>query len=65
MAMTRDELVDHIGANAPPDSEKPNVVTRALRSVGANAPPAHPAWLKPIADYKRHQSKTFAVTRFG
>jgi hypothetical protein len=52
-------------ANAAPDSKKPKVVTRALRATGESSPPARLAWLKPIADYKRHQTKAFAVTRFG
>jgi hypothetical protein len=35
IAMTRDKLVGRIGTNPPPDSEKPNVVKRALRAAGA------------------------------
>jgi hypothetical protein len=39
MASTRDELVDRMGANPPPDSEKPKVDKRALRAAGENSPP--------------------------
>jgi hypothetical protein len=63
--MAQDKRVDRKGANAAPDSKKPKVVTRALRATGESSPPARLAWLKPIADYKRHQTKAFAVTRFG
>ena len=63
--MTRDELVDRIGANAPPNSEKPKVDKRAFRKAGAKGPPAPSTWLKPLADYDRHQPREYAVTRFG
>jgi hypothetical protein len=65
MAMTRDELVDRIGGNPPPDSEKPNVVKRALRAAGANAPPAPATWIRNVNDYPRRQPREYAVTRFG
>jgi hypothetical protein len=63
--MIRDELVDRIGANAPPDSEKPNVVKCALRAVRANAPPAPATWLKPLGSYDRRERREYQVTRFG
>jgi hypothetical protein len=53
--MAQDKRVDGKGANAAPDSKKPKVVTRALRATGESSPPARLAWLKPIADYKRHR----------
>jgi hypothetical protein len=55
--MTRDELVDHIGANAPPASEKPNVDSGARRTAGAKGPPAPPRWIRPVADYDRHEPR--------
>lgn len=65
MAMTRDERVDRIGANAPPASEKPNVDKRARRTAGAKAPPAPSSWLRNVNDYVRRQPREFQVTRFG
>jgi hypothetical protein len=65
MAMTRDELVDRMGANAPPYSEKPNVVKGARRTAGANAPPAQPRWIRNVNDYDRRERREFQVTRFG
>jgi hypothetical protein len=63
--MTRDELVDRVGANAPPNSEKPKVDKRAFRTAGAKAPPAHPAWLKPLGSYDRRERSEYQVIRFG
>ena len=63
--MSRDKLVDRIAANAAPDSEKPNVVNRALRAAGENSPPAHPLWLRPLANYDRREAKEFGLSRFG
>ena len=63
--MTRDKLVDRIGAKAPPNSEKPNVDNGARRAAGANAPPAPPRWLRPIAEYERRERREFQVSRFG
>ena len=63
--MNREQLVDRIGANAPPDSEKPKVVNRALRAAGAKAPPARATWLKPLGSYDRRERREFQVTRFG
>jgi hypothetical protein len=57
MAMTRDELVDRMGANAPPYSEKPNVVKGARRTAGANAPPAQPRWIRNVNDYDRRERR--------
>ena len=65
MATTRDELVDRIGGSAPPDSERPKVVKRALRAAGGNPPPAQPRWLRPIGSFVRRQPREYAVTRFG
>jgi hypothetical protein len=62
--MTRDDRRSH-GANAPPDPEKPNVVTRARRAAGAKAPPARAAWRKPLDSYDRHERREFQVARFG
>jgi hypothetical protein len=50
MAMTRDE---------------PDVVKRALRAAGTNAPPAQPRWIRNVNDYHRRQPREYAVTRFG
>lgn len=63
--MDREQPVDRMGANALPDSEKPKVDKRAFRTAGGNPPPARSAWLKPLADYDRHQPREYAVTRFG
>ena len=63
--MDQEQLVDRMGANAPPDSEKPNVVNRALRAAGAKAPLARSAWLKPLGSYDRRQRCEFQVSRYG
>jgi hypothetical protein len=63
--MTQEPLVDRIGANAPPDSEKPKVDKRAFRTAGAKGPIAPSMWLKPLADYDRRQPREFQVSRFG
>jgi hypothetical protein len=63
--MNQEQRVDRIGANAPPDSEKPNVVKRALRAAGANAPPAPATWIRNVNDYDRRERREFQVTRFG
>jgi hypothetical protein len=63
--MAQDKRVDRTGAKAPPDSQTPNVVKRALRAVGANAPPAPTMWLRNVNDYHRRQPREYAVTRFG
>jgi hypothetical protein len=65
MAMTRDELVDRIGGNPPPASEKPNVVKRALRAADAKAPPARAPWVRNVNDYARRERREFQVSRFG
>jgi hypothetical protein len=63
--MTRDELVDRNSGNPPPDSEKPNVDKRARRAAGEKAPRAPSSWIRPIADYERHQPGGYQVMRFG
>ena len=63
--MTETQLVDRIGDNSPPDSEKPNVVKRARRAAGANAPPAPSSWIRNVNDYHRRQPREYAVTQFG
>ena len=63
--MTRDELVDRIGANAPPNSEKPNVVKRARRAAGGNPPPAPSRWLRNVNEYARRERCEFQVARYG
>jgi hypothetical protein len=63
--MDREHLVDRIGANAPPDSEKPNVVNRALRAASENSPPGQPRWIRNVNDYHRRQPREYAVSRFG
>jgi hypothetical protein len=65
MAMTRDELVDRMGANAPPDSPKPKVDKRAFRTAGAKGPPAPSMWIRPLDSYDRRERREFQVTRFG
>jgi hypothetical protein len=65
MAITRDERVDRIGENSPPDSEKPNVVNRALRASGGNPPPAQPSWIRPLADFDRRERREYQVSRYG
>jgi len=60
--MTRDELVDRMGANAPPE---PKVVNRAIQAARAKAPPACSAWLKPLDSYDRQQRREYQVARFG
>jgi hypothetical protein len=61
----REKDPDRIGANAPRDSEKPNVDNGARRAAGANAPPAHPRWIRNVNDYDRRERREFQVTRFG
>jgi hypothetical protein len=63
--MTRDELVDRMGAKAPPDSEKSKVDKRAVRTAGAKALPAHPAWIRNVNDYDRRERNEYQVMRFG
>ena len=63
--MDQEQLVDRIGAKAPPDSQKPQADKRTFRKVGAKAPAAPSAWLRPLADYDRRQPREYAVTRFG
>jgi hypothetical protein len=63
--MTRDALVDRNGGNPLPDSEKPKVVKGARRAAGGNPPPAQPRWIRPIANYERHQPGGYQVMRFG
>jgi hypothetical protein len=65
MATTRDELVDRIGASAPPDSGKLKVDKRALRTAGAKGPPAPSRWIRSLDSYDRQQPREYAVTRFG
>ena len=62
MAMTRDEVADRIGANAPP---KPKVDKRALRTAGAKGPPAPSRWIRSLDSYDLQQPREYAVTRFG
>jgi hypothetical protein len=63
--MDQEQRVDRNGGNPPGHSEKPNVVNRALRAAGGNPPPAPSPWIRNVNDYARHESKTFAVMRFG
>ena len=63
--MDREQLVDRMGAKAPPDSPKPKVDKRAFRTAGTKGPPAPSTWLKPLADYDRRQPREYHVTRFG
>jgi hypothetical protein len=63
--MTQDELIERIGGNPPPDSEKPNVDKRAVRAAGGNPPPALSPWIRKVNDYHRRQPREYAVTRFG
>jgi hypothetical protein len=65
MASTRDELVDRMGANPPPDSEKPKIDKRTLRAAGENSPPPPATWIRNVNDYHRRQPREYAVTRFG
>ena len=62
MAMTRDEVVDRIGANAPP---KPKVDKRTLRTAGAKGPPAPSMWIRSLSDYDRHERREYQVSRYG
>jgi hypothetical protein len=61
MAMTQEQLVDRMGALAPPNSEKPN----RTRAAGAKAPPAQPRWIRNVRDYDRRERHEFQVTRYG
>jgi hypothetical protein len=63
--MDQEQLVDRMGAKAPPDSEKPKAVNRAVRAAGAKGPPARSAWLKPLDSYDRQERREYQVTRFG
>jgi hypothetical protein len=65
MAMTRDELADRIGANAPPDSPKPKVDKRAFRTAGAKGPASPSMWIRSLSDYDRREQREYAVTRYG
>ncbi len=63
--MDQERLVDRMGANAPPDSQKPKVDKHALRTAGAKGPPAPSRWIRPVADYDRHEPREFQVSRYG
>jgi hypothetical protein len=63
--MDREQRVDRMDSNAPPDSEKPNVVNRALRAAGAKAPAAHTPWLRNLNAYVRRERREYEVARFG
>ena len=63
--MDQEQRVNHMGAKAPPASDKPKVVNRALRAAGENSPPAPPSWLRNVNDYVRTQPREYQVMRFG
>jgi hypothetical protein len=65
MAMNQDEHGDRTGANAAPASPKPKVDKRSLRTAGATKPDATSMWIRPLADYDRHEPREAQVTRFG
>jgi len=61
--MTRDELVDRIGGNPPPDT-KPKDDNGAESASGESSPPVKTAWLKPLDSYDRQERREYQVTRF-
>jgi hypothetical protein len=65
MTIIRDELVDRMGGNSPPDSPKSKVDKRAFRTAGAKGPPAPSRWIRSLDSYDRQQPREYAVTRFG
>jgi hypothetical protein len=63
--MDREQLVDRTGAKAPPDSQKPKVDKRTIRTAGAKGPAAPSMWIRPLDSYDRRERCEFQVTRFG
>jgi hypothetical protein len=63
MAMSRDKRSDRIAANAAPASKNTNENRSANRAAAAFA--AQPRWLKPLADYDRHERREYQVSRYG
>jgi hypothetical protein len=61
--MDREQLVDRMGASAPPDSEKP--VVNRTRTAGAKGPPAPSRWIRPIGSFDRRQPREYQVSRYG
>jgi hypothetical protein len=63
--MAQDKRVDRIAANAAPVQPNAKENNGAPNHTAANAAPAPTTWLKPLADYDRHERREYQVTRFG
>jgi hypothetical protein len=56
---------DARGPNGPLAKKNGNGIKGAKSDSGPFGPVAPSPWLKPIADYERHQPREYAVARFG
>jgi hypothetical protein len=62
MANTQDERV---ASNEAPDQPDVKENKGPRNHTASNEAPAPRTWLRPIADFNRRESKTYAVMRFG
>ena len=66
MTNTRDELVDRrMGANAAPAHPDVKENKGPRNHTASNEAPAHPRWLRPLADFDRRERREFQVARYG
>jgi hypothetical protein len=65
MAITQDERVDRIGANAAPVQPDVKENKGPRNHTASNAAPAQPRWIRNVHDYDRRQPREYQVTRFG
>jgi hypothetical protein len=61
----REKDPDRIGPSRPPPSKNASEDRGKKTARAPHGPVAPSPWLKPIADYERHQPREFQVTRFG
>ena len=66
MTNTRDELVDRrMSANAAPVHPDVKENKGPRNHTASNEAPAHPRWLRPLADFDRRERREFQVARYG
>jgi hypothetical protein len=65
MANTRDERGERIGGNPAPVQPDVKETKGARNRTAGNPAPEPSRWPRPIADFNRRESKTYAVMRYG
>jgi hypothetical protein len=65
MAMSRDELVDHIAPNGAPGSKTAKENNGAQSHAAPNGATAWAPWIRNANEYDRRERREFQVTRFG